>query len=98
VQEAHNAANGITPMTIRKAIKDLEGTPQDDFVDLSQAAIKASGKKKRRSDIPLEEIPDILQALRKEMQALSDAMEFEKAAGVRDRIKELEEIQLAIAS
>ena len=98
VQEAHNAANGITPMTIRKAIKELEGTPQDDFVDLSDAAIKASGKKKRRSDIPLEEIPDILQALRKEMHALSDAMEFEKAAGVRDRIKELEEIQLAIAS
>jgi excinuclease UvrABC nuclease subunit len=66
-------------------------------VDLSAAATK-SGKKKRRSDIPLEEIPDILQALRKEMHALSDAMEFEKAAGVRDRIKELEEIQLAIAS
>ncbi|HEX2658939.1 MAG TPA: excinuclease ABC subunit UvrB [Polyangia bacterium] len=98
VQEAYNTAHGITPMTIRKAIKDLEGTPQDDFVDLSEAAIKSSGKKKRRSDIPLEEIPDILQALRKEMHALSDAMEFEKAAGVRDRIKELEEIQLAIAS
>ena len=48
--------------------------------------------------VPLEEIPDILQALRKEMHALSDAMEFEKAAAVRDRIKDLEEIQLAIAS
>jgi excinuclease ABC subunit B len=101
VQEAHNLKNGITPMTIVKAIKDLEGTPQDDFVDLSEAAMKSSGKngkKRKRSDIPLEEIPDILQALRKEMHALSDAMEFEKAASVRDRIKELEEIQLAIAS
>jgi excinuclease ABC subunit B len=97
VQEAHNAKHGITPMTIVKAIQELAGTPQDDFVDLADAALKPS-KKRRKSDIPLEEIPDILQALRKEMHALSDAMEFEKAAGVRDRIKELEEIQLAIAS
>jgi excinuclease ABC subunit B len=97
VQEAHNKEHGITPMTIVKAIHDLAGTPQDDFVDLADAALKPS-KKRRKSDIPLEEIPDILQALRKEMHALSDAMEFEKAASVRDRIKELEEIQLAIAS
>ena len=97
VQEAHNLANGITPMTIQKAIKDLEGTPQDDFVDLSEGVL-SSKKRKRRSEVPLEEIPDILQALRKEMQALSDALEFEKAAAVRDRIKDLEEIQLAIAS
>ena len=36
---------------------------------------------------PLEEIPDILQALRKESTTLSDAMEFEKAAAVRDRTR-----------
>jgi excinuclease ABC subunit B len=97
VQEAHNLAHGITPMTIQKAIKDLEGTPQDDFHDLGEGAL-SSKKRKRRSEVPLEEIPDILQALRKEMHALSDALEFEKAAAVRDRIKDLEEIQLAIAS
>jgi excinuclease ABC subunit B len=96
-QEAYNQAHGITPMTIQKAIKELEGTAQDDFHDLGQSAA-AKNKKKRRPDIPLEEIPDILQALRKEMHALSDALEFEKAAAVRDRIKDLEEMQLAIAS
>jgi len=100
-QEAHNQAHGITPKTIVKAIQELSGTAQDDFVDLADAALKPSKRRKGRldrSDIPLEEIPDILQALRKEMHTLSDALEFEKAAAVRDRIKELEEIQLAVAS
>ena len=100
-QEAHNQAHGITPKTIVKAIQELSGTAQDDFVDLGEAALKPSKKRKGRldqSDIPLEEIPGILQALRKEMHTLSDALEFEKAAAVRDRIKELEEIQLAVAS
>jgi excinuclease ABC subunit B len=97
-QETHNLAQGITPMTIKKAIQELEGTAQDDYVDLAKASGRGGGKRKKQSDVPLEEIPDILRALRKEMQAFSDAMEFEKAAGVRDRIKDLEEIQLAIAS
>ena len=97
-QEAHNAAHGITPMTIQKAIQELAGTAQDDFMDLSKAGAKVTGRKKRRPDFPIEEIPDILQALRKEMHDLSDALEFEKAAAVRDRIKELEELQLAVAS
>jgi excinuclease ABC subunit B len=95
-QEAYNKAHGITPKTIEKAIQELAGTAQDDFFDLTTAAKPGKGKKK--SAIPLEEIPDILAALRKEMHDLSEALEFEKAAAVRDRIKELEEIQLAIAS
>ncbi len=98
VQEAYNTAHDITPQTIIKAIKDLEGTAQDDFMDLTKTDAKATRRKKMRPDFPLEEIPDILQALRKEMHAFSDTMEFEKAAAVRDRIKELEELQLAVAS
>jgi excinuclease ABC subunit B len=97
-QEAHNLAHGITPKTIQKAIQELAGTAQDDFVDLGTANIKSAGRRKKRPDFPLEELPDILAALRKEMHAHSDAMEFEKAAAVRDRIKELEELQIAVAS
>ena len=95
-QEAYNLAHGITPKTIQKAIQELEGTAQDDSLDLIKAT--RPGKKRSRPDIPLEEIPDILKALRKEMHAFSDSLEFEKAAAVRDKIRELEEIQLAIAS
>ncbi len=91
-QEAYNKQHGITPKTIQKAIADLAGTAQDDFVDLSRPL------KRAESDIPLEEIPQILSAMRREMHDLSEALEFEKAAAVRDKIKDLEEIQLAIGA
>jgi excinuclease ABC subunit B len=91
-QEAYNTQHGITPRTIQKAIADLAGTAQDDFVDLS----KPTGKKKGSIDIPLEELPRILSAMRKEMFDLSEALEFEKAATLRDKIKDLEEIQLGL--
>ena len=91
-QEAYNKLHGITPKTIQKAIADLAGTAQDDFVDLSRPM------KRVESDIPLEELPQILSAMRREMHDLSEALEFEKAAAVRDKIKELEEIQLAVGA
>src|SRR5882724_6511363 len=56
-QEAYNKLHGITPRTIQKAIADLAGTAQDDFVDLSRPVVKAKGKGKGGSDIPLEELP-----------------------------------------
>jgi excinuclease ABC subunit B len=92
-QEAYNLEHGITPKTIQKAIQELEGTAQDDFVDITKPALKA-----KKSDIPLEELPQIISALRREMFDLSEALEFEKAAVIRDRLKELEEIQLALGA
>jgi excinuclease ABC subunit B len=91
-QEAYNTQHGITPKTIQKAIADLAGTAQDDFVDIT----KPGKRKKGETDIPLEELPQILSAMRKEMHELSETMEFEKAAALRDKIKDLEEIQLAV--
>jgi excinuclease ABC subunit B len=90
-QELYNTKHGITPRTIVKKIEELAGTAQDDFVDVTRAAAKA-----KKSDIPLEELPQIISAMRKEMFDLSEALEFEKAAAIRDRLKDLEEIQLAI--
>ncbi len=42
VQETYNTQHGITPKTIQKAIADLAGTAQDDFVDLSRPLARAS--------------------------------------------------------
>jgi excinuclease ABC subunit B len=90
-QEEHNRRHGITPKTIEKAIHALEGTAQDDYVDVTKPA-----KKARESDIPLEELPQIISAMKKEMFDLSESLEFEKAAAIRDRLKELEEIRLSL--
>jgi excinuclease ABC subunit B len=90
-QEEHNRRHGITPKTIEKAIHALEGTAQDDFVDVTRPARKA-----KENDIPLEELPQIISAMKREMFDLSESLEFEKAAALRDRIKELEEIRLSL--
>src|SRR6478609_3263003 len=92
-QEEYNRLHGITPKTIEKAIAALQGSAQDDFVDVTKPAMKA-----KQADIPLEELPQIISAMRREMFDLSEALEFEKAATLRDRIKELEEIRLSINS
>ena len=90
-QEAHNKAHGITPKTIEKAIAALAGTPQDDFVDLARTAREA-----KAADVALEEIPKTITALRRQMLDLSEKLEFERAAALRDRIKDLEEIRLSM--
>jgi excinuclease UvrABC nuclease subunit len=40
--------------------------------------------------VPAHEIPGLLDALRREMSHASAALEFERAAELRDRIRELE--------
>ncbi|HVY37443.1 MAG TPA: excinuclease ABC subunit UvrB [Polyangia bacterium] len=92
-QEEHNRRHGITPKTIEKAIAALAGTPQDDYVDLTRAAKEAAN-----NEVALEELPRTITALKKQMLELSEALEFEKAAAIRDRIKDLEEIRLSLGS
>jgi excinuclease ABC subunit B len=90
VQEAYNLQHGITPKTIQKAIQELEGTAQDDRWDASKAVIPKKGKSKVAPD----EIPGLIASLKKEMFDWAEKMEFEKAAAIRDRIQQLEEVQL----
>jgi excinuclease ABC subunit B len=91
VQEEHNRKHGITPKTIQKAIEALAGTAQDDYVDVAKPAIRA-----KASDIPLEDLPQMISSLKRDMFDLSENLEFEKAAALRDRIKDLEEIRLSL--
>jgi excinuclease ABC subunit B len=91
LQEAYNKEHGITPRTIVKAIQELTGTPQDDFVDMTQVQLPRGKGKKR---VELDDIPKLITSLKKEMFDLAEALEFEKAAAIRDRIKELEHMVL----
>jgi excinuclease ABC subunit B len=90
-QLAYNAEHGITPETIRKNVADvLDGLFQG---DTDQARVTA------RIDKPLigANLAAHLDGLRKAMLRAAENLEFEEAARIRDEIKRLEAVELAIA-
>jgi excinuclease ABC subunit B len=80
IQIAYNQKHHIVPQTIVKEIHDIKE-------QIEEAKIKEI--KQLKEFVPKEEIPDIIKALEEEMLIASTALEFEKAAEIRDRIKEL---------
>jgi excinuclease ABC subunit B len=97
LQEAYNREHGITPKTIQKAISELEGTAQDDLLDLSKISLpKGKGKGRRAETVAPEELPKRIAELKREMFDWAEKLEFEKAASIRDRVKELEALALVV--
>ncbi|MBI1910645.1 MAG: excinuclease ABC subunit UvrB [Deltaproteobacteria bacterium] len=89
IQQEYNEENGITPSTIKSKIKDiLSSIYEVDYYTVPVAA------EKKEEYIPPHEIPNILKSLRKEMEKAAKKLDFEKAAELRDRIKELEDLEL----
>ncbi len=78
IQENYNEAHGITPQTIKKSVRDV-----------IKATIVEDIQSKYNIDKD-ESIEDIISKLTDEMLKYAKNMEFEKAAELRDKIKELE--------
>ena len=76
VQEKYNAEHGIIPKTIIKGVHDV--------IDLGKKE-----DKKKKGKLTKEEKEKLIAELTKEMKGASAKLEFEKAAYLRDRIKEL---------
>jgi excinuclease ABC subunit B len=93
LQQEHNRLHGITPKTIEKAISDLSGTAQDDRWDPTKAILPKKGK---RIAVAPDELPSVIASLKREMFDWAEKLEFEKAAAIRDRIAELQEMQLQL--
>ncbi len=91
-QAAHNEANGITPKTIKKNVEDvLEGLfPAD--TDQSRVTAKIDKKPLVGANLAAH-----LDALRKDMIKAAENLEFEEAARIRDEVKRLEAVELAVA-
>ena len=79
IQNAYNQANGITPKTIVKAVRDL--------IEISHSP-DAKGKKGQKA-LSKKEVADLILKLEKEMKEASRRLEFEYAAILRDQIIEL---------
>lgn len=79
IQQKYNEENGITPKTISKSIREIIKATQVEDI-------------KHEYNINNEEsIEDIINKLTTEMLKHAAAMEFERAAELRDKIKELEQ-------
>jgi excinuclease ABC subunit B len=87
LQHAYNEANGITPATVVKAILDLSPTSGTrDYYAVSRASAGgADGAANARTDTV--DLADRIEALRQEMFAAAENLEFEKAARLRDQLR-----------
>ena len=81
IQMAYNKAHGITPKTITKKVADL--------LEISTKSDPAEKKKGKR--LSKAERQQMIEQLTKEMKAAAKLLEFEHAAYLRDRIKQLSE-------
>ena len=80
IQEEYNIKHNITPKTVNKSIRDtISITKQEDI----EVTYKMENK---------EDIKETISKLTDEMLKYAADMEFEKAAEVRDKIKELEKL------
>ena len=81
IQTEYNIANGITPKTIVKSVRDIIeiGRPEGTTKKKSENTKKLSAKEREST----------IEALTKQMKQAAKNLEFEQAAYLRDRIAEL---------
>jgi excinuclease ABC subunit B len=85
IQEAYNAANGITPESIvRRLDMSLARIVEADYADL--ASVEADGIPDFKTQ---QDLDAFITKLETEMRETAKKFEFERAAKLRDRIKEL---------
>jgi excinuclease ABC subunit B len=86
IQAAYNEEHGITPATVVKAILEMSPTSgARDYYAVSRGVATPSGGKKEDA----VDLADRIEALRQEMFAAAENLEFEKAARIRDQLKML---------
>ena len=88
-QTAYNEANGITPMSIRRGIQDILGSVYEAdhvTVDIGLADAPAIGHNLQATIADLE----------KRMKEAAGNLEFEEAGRMRDEIRRLQSVALAI--
>ena len=89
IQDRFNRENDITPETIKKSISNVLGSIYEaDYVTVPV------GFKDAAMPVKEEDLPVLIRKLTAEMKQAAKELEFEKAAELRDEIKELNKILL----
>ncbi len=83
VQMKFNEEHGIIPRTIRKDIRDI--------IEIGKSEPKMTNKRKSEKKLTAAEKEKLITELTKQMKDASRRLEFEQAAYIRDRIKEIRE-------
>ncbi len=97
IQEAYNIEHNITPTSVTKAILDLSpASGTSDYLTVAKA--KVDSEKLVASIQDKASINEIIEGLREEMFEAAEALDFERAARLRDQIKRLRETDGANAS
>ena len=91
LQQRYNDEHGITPKTIVKRISSLRDSIWErDYVTVPTRSEAAD------PSIPAHELPALIESLTREMRAAAAELDFERAAALRDRLRELETERLRI--
>ena len=89
VQAAYNAAHGITPKTIKKAIEDIIEREKTDDEEIAKEEIRITSS---AYNLLLErDRKKYINDLTKQMMEMAKNLEFEKAALLRDEIQRIKE-------
>lgn len=87
IQQAYNEEHNITPMTIKKAVRDL--------ISISQAAESAAADRvKDPESMDERELKQLAKELTKKMHQAAAELNFEEAASLRDQMIEIKKLLL----
>lgn len=89
IQQKYNEEHGITPQTIKKAVRDL--------IAISKAASASEEEfKKDPESMDARELEKLVKELTKKMRQAAAELNFEEAAKLRDRMKEVKQMLLEL--
>lgn len=86
IQEEYNKEHGITPKTIVKGVREVINTAiaAEDSLDFKELV-------DTENEFTKDEINEMIDALKPEMYRAAEELDFERAAEIRDKIKDLRE-------
>lgn len=85
IQQAYNEEHGITPTTIKKAVRDL--------ISITKTAEKTiSTIEKDPESMSAKELEKLIKKIRKEMEKAAAELNFEAAAELRDKMMEIRKL------